>query len=523
MLTILRPVNERFSSFTYEEQFVTHVGASARFRIVETRAWAERILGRPGAAFCLDESVERFRAAVTGADFLCPGYDCFRLLPRLLALRNMAGCRTRLLVHVITTATDNLLWALLRPLLRRGDLVIAASETTRRVLQYLCPDLSPYIRVVGIPVAPPVADHTVPKADHVELTSMTQFHAFKLLHRQIEAMAILRDQGLDVRMNIAGNPETSLRSREYAKALGALVEQKRLTGRVSFCGWIDAQKKGAMLAQSTLLMNLSTLPAESFGMAPVEALGMGIPVVATHWGGLAETIGHAGAFAPVRPQNNDWRQVTATPEDVASAVLEVLASRPSPDACRAKAAEYAPDQLVPRLMELCHEAVAEAERHASPGDWPMSDDAEPAAPATGLLAVTAPLTEMSWNELFQHHNRYVDASASKPSASGQMPENVWQIVNLATLPWTNQLMAGVVPSDLPLPRRVIGDNSLSVLARPLVSGSVSTLASRLVCLKAHCRRNAEEMSTFAHAFTEEEQKEVARLSGGQQVLQEGSR
>jgi hypothetical protein len=334
---------------------------------------------------------------------------------------------------------------------------------------------------------------------------MTRIHPAKLLHRQIEALAILRDQGHTIEMNIAGQAATP-RMHEYARSLRALVERTRLTDRVSFCDWVDGPQKAALLAESTAVMNLSTLPAESRPLAPAEALGLGTPVVATRWNGLPEVIGAVGTYAPVRPQSDDWQLITASAEDVASAILEILASLPSVEACRARAAEFAPNRVLPRFMEICREAADEAASQASGDDWPTRDDAEPAAPATGLLAVTAPLTEMSWNELFQDHSHQAEGIWRKRSES--MSPNLWLLVNRATRAWTNQLMAGRVPTDLPLARRDASVSSLPILVRALASGNVATLSSRLMCLQ-HSRANGADISTLVHNFSAEEQREPA--------------
>ncbi|MBI4101076.1 glycosyltransferase [Candidatus Microgenomates bacterium] len=63
--------------------------------------------------------------------------------------------------------------------------------------------------------------------------------------------------------------------------------QKLAAGTIKFTGYVDATKKRKLLAQARALIFPSE---EDFGIAPIEAMASGTPVVAYRKGGLTETV-----------------------------------------------------------------------------------------------------------------------------------------------------------------------------------------------------------------------------------------
>lgn len=360
-----------------------------------------------------DEAVHRaFRAATRGFAFFCPNYKVIPLAPLLLYVRNRGRAPIRLLFIAHAPGVYPLEWALLRPLLRRGDVIVAPTKSARDAIESLCPELAPYLRVIPHPIRPPPCR---PAAQRADIVSLTRMHPSKLLHRQIEAMAVLRERGVSgVRLRVAGptrEPGAEGTS-PYARSLAAKIARLRLDDRVELIGCIEgARAKGDLLAGARLLLNLSVTIEESFGKAIVEALGCGVPVLATRWNGLPETIGAAGACV----------DVDATPfgmdvpaERIADAIEALLGVDQRPEACRREALRSHPRRVRGLYREALQGALAAAE--ATGGDDAPPHPSTPAAPPGGLLGVTAPLLRFSWSELFHHHLR--DAVRQRQALAG---------------------------------------------------------------------------------------------------------
>jgi glycosyltransferase involved in cell wall biosynthesis len=69
--------------------------------------------------------------------------------------------------------------------------------------------------------------------------------------------------------------------------LARLVEHLGLQRRVNFCGWVDAPTRDRLMSCAGALL-LPSIWDEAFGMAGVEAMSLGTPVVAYDVGGVSE-------------------------------------------------------------------------------------------------------------------------------------------------------------------------------------------------------------------------------------------
>ena len=119
-------------------------------------------------------------------------------------------------------------------------------------------------------------------------------------HRSIDALARLRAAGVPAVLVVAG--DGPLRPRLERQAAGAALP-------VHFTGFITGRTAVASLL-ATADVALAPGPVETFGLAALEALACGTPVVVSGSGALPEVIGGAG--------------VTVTGEDFAGGVLSVL-------------------------------------------------------------------------------------------------------------------------------------------------------------------------------------------------------
>jgi len=119
-------------------------------------------------------------------------------------------------------------------------------------------------------------------------------------HRSIDALARLRAAGVPAVLVVAG--DGPLRPRLERQAAGDALP-------VVFTGFIAGRTAVASLL-ATADVALAPGPVETFGLAALEALACGTPVVVSGSGALPEVIGGAG--------------VTVTGEDFAGGVLSVL-------------------------------------------------------------------------------------------------------------------------------------------------------------------------------------------------------
>jgi glycosyltransferase involved in cell wall biosynthesis len=116
----------------------------------------------------------------------------------------------------------------------------------------------------------------------------------KGLDRLVSAMAYVPDADL----LIAGNDEES-----YQPRLEAMVRDLQLSTRVRFLGPVHAEEKWNLIRSATLF----ALPSysENFGIAALEAMACGCPVVVTPEVGLAAAIGDAGAGIVVNGESKE--------------------------------------------------------------------------------------------------------------------------------------------------------------------------------------------------------------------------
>ena len=157
-------------------------------------------------------------------------------------------------------------------------------------------------------------------------------------HRSLDALAGLRAAGVPAVLVVAG--DGPLRPRLERQAAGTGLP-------VHFTGFIPGRPAVAALL-ATADVALAPGPVETFGLAALEALACGTPVVVSGSGALPEVIGGAG--------------VTVTGEDFAGGVLSVLRQPAVPRraAARAHAEQFGWPAAV-RGFLAAHAVAARAE------------------------------------------------------------------------------------------------------------------------------------------------------------------
>jgi len=225
-----------------------------------------------------------------------------------------------------------------RMLVRSFDQVLVTSDYARH-------EFEPLAATVGCPIAQvPLGvdlDFFQPSLGHRDDT-LRLIHVGRLSREKSPDLAVataveLHRRGFDVRMDVYGDGPH--RAEIEALAAGAPVV---FHGHVS-----DRQRIARALAEADVA--LSVCPRETFGLAVLEALASGTPVVTADRGGARELIDlRCGAWA------------SAHPAALADAVIDV-AERPvvaTRHAARERAEQFPWSRTIEDMLEL-HESLAQ--------------------------------------------------------------------------------------------------------------------------------------------------------------------
>ena len=155
----------------------------------------------------------------------------------------------------------------------------------------------------------------------------------------IHGFAKFRATRPDVALAVAGNGDEVFvaRLREQAQQLGVQTD-------VIWAGFLEGEEKRVLLAGSDVFV----LPSysENFGIAVVEAMASGLPVIVSDHVGIHHDVSRAGAGLVVRCDANEIQR----------ALNQILDSEPlresmSRNACRL-ATEFSPEAVTARLLSV---------------------------------------------------------------------------------------------------------------------------------------------------------------------------
>jgi L-malate glycosyltransferase len=212
-------------------------------------------------------------------------------VPRAASVVHVRDC---LPAGPLTSATMRLIAA-------TATTVVANSDYTARSVRMAAPDA--LVEVVHNPVDlerwdPARIDRAAARArlhgvgpEQLLLGVVAQLSPWKGQDTAIEALALLREDGVDAHLLLIGSAKFVSRSTRfdnaaYLERLRALVTERGLEDRVS---WLGEREDVPELMRA---LDVLLLPSweEPFGRALIEAMALGVPVMATDVGGPREII-----------------------------------------------------------------------------------------------------------------------------------------------------------------------------------------------------------------------------------------
>ena len=147
-----------------------------------------------------------------------------------------------------------------------------------------------------------------------------------------------------------GVPELVLAGRATDEARPWLerLERPPLKGVARYAGYVDRAERQALYQGARLLVQPSF--EEGFGMAVLEAMSLGVPVVAANRGSLPEVLGDAGTL--VDPER---------PDEIANAIARLLADDAFAATCAsrglARARTFSWERTAHRVYEMYRQAI----------------------------------------------------------------------------------------------------------------------------------------------------------------------
>ncbi len=169
-----------------------------------------------------------------------------------------------------------------RPLSSRGDLIVANSAWTRKILRKR-------FQLSSCPVIfPPVAFTSPADTESEEIRNPHEFVCLgrispeKRIESAMSILARVREAGFPATLTIAGAPE----SERYGRAIREVAASHG--DWIHFPGFLEANARNALLARASF--GLHTRPAEAFGIAVAEMAGSGCVPFVPDAGGPAEIV-----------------------------------------------------------------------------------------------------------------------------------------------------------------------------------------------------------------------------------------
>jgi|GEM_PF-2026542 len=177
--------------------------------------------------------------------------------------------------------------------------------------------------------------------------------------------SVRRHTGEDVVLCLCG--PTS--ERGYFQNLRTLSDEVGITHAVRWMGVLPTYELRKLYSTADIFVTMTTHPDENFGFAPVEAMACGLPVVASAWGGLKDTVLEGETGFTVRTVLTEggvrvfWR-------DAVRHIVNLLGDSKLLTQVQYRAgamvrSQYSLDKFSRRLERLCEQIVRRSQGNAN--------------------------------------------------------------------------------------------------------------------------------------------------------------
>ena len=168
-------------------------------------------------------------------------------------------------------------------LLMRCQRIQLISQSERNYLAGRFPQYLYKTEVLPLGISLP-AEHWQP-GNANEFLYVGRLIDYKGVEDLIQAMSLIRKSGRQIYLNIVG------KGPDYYEAyLRKLVQSKKLGTWVKFHGWIPSSELRRWMERAACLVVPSR--RESYGLVALEGMAIGIPLITSRAGGLAELVSH---------------------------------------------------------------------------------------------------------------------------------------------------------------------------------------------------------------------------------------
>ncbi|MDA8228420.1 MAG: glycosyltransferase family 4 protein [Desulfitobacterium hafniense] len=167
---------------------------------------------------------------------------------------------------------------------------------------------------------------------------------YKGIEDLIKAVFYVKQTGRQIYLDIVGSGDPA-----YEARLKLLVQSMRLSSQVRFFGWISGSEVLQLMERAAALVVPSH--RESFGLVALEGMAIGVPLIASKAGGLAELVDSSCAltFEPGSIQALSSRLSMAVDNP---SILPGLARR-----ARERALAFDWKRLAPRYLQLYQQVI----------------------------------------------------------------------------------------------------------------------------------------------------------------------
>lgn len=273
-----------------------------------------------------------------------------------LALRRLTGLRY--LVRVCGPDIPGFeqrygpLYPILKPTIKAvwhgADLVVAKCEGEADMIRRV--DANVNIRLVpnGVDLAAFQPGEPMPDSGPLRVICVARLIERKGQQHLIEAVKRLRDDAVDVRLELIGTGDAQAANQQQADQLG-------VADRVVFAGYVPREQIAARYAAAHVFALASF--NEGMSVATLEAMAAGLPVIVTRTGGTAELVEDG-----VNGLTFDWADVDLLTAHLKRLALDRRLARAMGAASRRRAALFSWDAAALAYLQMLPELAAHSQR-----------------------------------------------------------------------------------------------------------------------------------------------------------------